>query len=93
MKLRWSVLALQDLQEIKTFIEQDNPRAAIATSARIRQSANRLKVFPRSGRALALESMRVAQVPGLPYCLVYRIEGEIVLLLAVWHGARQWPFG
>lgn len=93
MKLRWSVLARGDLRDVKEYIQVENPRAAAVTVALIRRSADRLRDFPRAGRALDVGELRVLGVPGTPYRLIYRLEGQVVLILGVWHGARKWPFG
>lgn len=92
MTLRWSRLARRDLVDIKRFIEDDNPHAASAQVARIRRSESRIEDFPESGAVITASGLRATAVPGTAYRIIYRREADIILILAVWHGARAWPF-
>jgi toxin ParE1/3/4 len=92
VRLRWSRLARRDLADIKRFIEDDNPQAASAQVARIRRSAARIEEFPESGPLITTSGLRATGVPGTAYRIVYRIEADLILIVAVWHGARAWPF-
>jgi plasmid stabilization system protein ParE len=91
VRLRWSRPAVDDLVEVRRFIAADNPRAATDTVARIRRSAMRILEFPNSGAPLGMAELRVATVPGTPFRLFYRVKRDAILIVAVWHGARQWP--
>ena len=51
MRLVWSAFALSDRDRIFTYIEAENPTAAIATDERIEFAVHRLVDFPESGRA------------------------------------------
>lgn len=50
MKLTWSAFALSDRDAIFTYIEADNPSAAIMVDERIMAATRRLVDFPASGR-------------------------------------------
>ena len=52
MKIRFLLSALEDMKEIKTFISQDNPKAAIKLLKKIKESTNRLGKYPYSGRMI-----------------------------------------
>lgn len=91
MRLVWAPTAIRHLREAGDFIAQDNPDAADALIARIAKSADTLALLPTSGRAAA-DGRRIISVPRTPFRLVYRLEADIILILAVWHGAREWPF-
>jgi addiction module RelE/StbE family toxin len=92
VRLRWSRPALRDLSDIRAYIAADNPTAAVAITARIRRTGERVRDFPESGERVPVAALRVTSVPGTPYRLIYRIEGDTVVVAGVWHGARQWPF-
>jgi toxin ParE1/3/4 len=92
VKLRWSQPALRDLREVRDYIARDNPGAALATVVRIRRTGERIEHRPGTGERIKGTDLRVTTVPGTPYRLIYQIEGEVVLVTAVWHGARKWPF-
>jgi toxin ParE1/3/4 len=89
--LEWSALALADREAIFDYIEADNPRAAIRTDNRIRKSISTLEKFPEMGRKGRIEGTRELVIPRTPYVAAYRINGEIVRILRVLHGAQQWP--
>ena len=50
MKLAWSAFALPDRDAIVTYLEADNPTAAVLIDERIVLAARRLVGFPASGR-------------------------------------------
>ena len=43
------------------------------------------------GRRGLLEGTREWAIPGLPYKLIYQLEGEDVEILRVIHQAQDWP--
>jgi toxin ParE1/3/4 len=93
MRLEWSVLAQADREAIFDFIEADSPRAAAVTDDRIRAEVGRLIRFPESGRPGRVEGTREMVIDRTPYIAAYLIEGAIVRILRVLHGARAWPEG
>jgi toxin ParE1/3/4 len=76
---------------IAEYIAQHNRRAAYAVQEAIRQQVGRLAEHPRSGRPGRVDGTRELVVSGTPYIVAYRVAGEIVTILRVLHGARQWP--
>jgi toxin ParE1/3/4 len=80
-----------DIDSIKAYIALDNPAAAARAIDRILQSIRFLKDFPRLGRVGVLPDTRELSIVGLPYRVVYRIEGDTVLVVNVIHGARNHP--
>lgn len=54
MKLTWSAFALSDRDAIFTYIESENPLAAILVDERIVAAVRRLIDFPASGRVAEL---------------------------------------
>ena len=91
MILVWSPTARRHLRQAEAFIAEDNPRAAAETAAKILEATERLKEFPASGRPGRTPHTRELVVPGTPYILPYRVRGEVVEILGIMHGARQWP--
>ncbi|MBX9697960.1 MAG: type II toxin-antitoxin system RelE/ParE family toxin [Acetobacteraceae bacterium] len=87
-----SVAALRDLEEAVAFIAAENPDAATRLAARLRQAGAKLGDFPLMGPRLAgSRSCRAFAVPATPFWLVYRVKGDTVTILRIWHGARGWP--
>ena len=67
MKLVWSPYALADRREIFSYIETDDPRAAITVDERIQKAVRRLVDFPESGRIGRVHGTRELVVPRTGY--------------------------
>lgn len=91
MEIIWRRSALNDLESIREFIAQDNPRAATHVHAAIKAAIDPLADHPSLGRAGRVEGTRELIVAGLPYIVVYRAAEDIVRILAVIHTSRQRP--
>jgi toxin ParE1/3/4 len=91
VKLTWSAFALSDRDAIFTYIEKDNPAAAVLIDERIVSAARRLLHFPASGRVGRLAGTRELVIIGTPYIAAYTITETTVRILRVLHGAQEWP--
>lgn len=91
MRLVWTRLAIQDLNQAHDFIEAVNPRAAGSTIDRIERAVSALTVHPNAGRPGRIEGVRELVVVGTPFIVPYRVRGNRVEILGVIHGARRWP--
>lgn len=91
MKLVWTQRALEDRRAIFDDIEAEDPRAALAVDDRIASASRRLINFPNSGRPGRVENTRELVITRTAYIAPYRIEGNVVRILRVIHGARIWP--
>ncbi len=91
MRLDWSNEAVAQLSELRAYIKQHNPQVASAIVARIREMTKTLSEFPQSGQVDEATHTRVLTVPRTPYRLYYVVQADRILIVSVWHGARQWP--
>ena len=91
MRVVWLEEAAADLAEVRRYIAQDNPGAAVRTARRIRQAVERLADTPHLGRPGRVPGTRELVVTGTPYIVPYHVTAGRVEILAVIHGARQWP--
>ena len=91
MPVIWSPTAVAQLAEIRSFIEQDKPEAARGVAARIVAAADQLASSPHIGRQGRTPQTRELVIAGTPYILPYRIQGDRIRILAVFHAPRQWP--
>lgn len=89
MRLVWTSKAVRDLAEIRTYVEQDRPRAAAHLARRIIEAVGRLEDQPLMGRKCMLPGIRELIVAGTPYIVPYRVRGETIELLRVLHGRRK----
>lgn len=90
MKLVWTRPAATDRREIRAYIAQDNPAAALALDELFSEKAGRLLDHPGLGRPGRIADTRELVVHQ-NYILVYDLVGDLVRVLRVLHAARQWP--
>ena len=91
MSTIWLDSALDDLERLRSYIEEHEAGNAQIVLARIFSSVRTLDQFARRGRIGRLRGTYELVVPRTPYIVVYRIVGEDVEILQVVHGARRWP--
>jgi toxin ParE1/3/4 len=76
------------LREID-FIRQDRPMAAMRFRRRCEEILRRLEDFPESGRKIPeFPELPHREVLATPYRFFYRIAGNVVWIVAVWHDAQ-----
>jgi toxin ParE1/3/4 len=93
MKLVWVPLAIQDLLQIRAYIEKDNKAAAARIARQLRIAAKRLTIHPEIGTPGRTGSTRELVLPGTPYILPYRVRHNQIEILSVIHNAQEWPQG
>jgi toxin ParE1/3/4 len=72
-----------------TYVRQDNPPAATRFRKKAESLLRRLEKFPKSGRAIPeFPELPYREVIVAPYRFFYRVEGTLVWVVAVWHGAQ-----
>jgi addiction module RelE/StbE family toxin len=91
MKIVWSEPARQDLRDIFTYIAEDNPNAARTLLNEIKECAVLLQDNPLLGRLGRIEDTRELVLTGTSFILPYRVKDLQIQILAVLHGAKQWP--
>lgn len=91
MRVRFSDLALTDLEEIATYIAHDSENAARHVIRGIESVCFSLREFPELGVRSKVSRARMLFVPGLPYKVVYEIARaeKAVIILRVYHDARD----
>ncbi len=91
MHIRWTRTALANLDAEAAYIARENPQAAQRTVERIRDAVHRLVDYPALGRPGRVPGTRELVVPDTPYIVPYRVRGEELEILRVFHAARRWP--
>ncbi|RWC32735.1 MAG: type II toxin-antitoxin system RelE/ParE family toxin [Mesorhizobium sp.] len=92
MQVSWTNAALGDLDQIQDFVAQDSSAAAYRLAADlIGRTDELLASNPMIGRKGRASGTRELVISRTPYILVYRVRGGDVEVLAVVHGAREWP--
>jgi toxin ParE1/3/4 len=91
MRIVWRRRAQDDLRAARRYIERDDPRAARRLVLRVLNAVDRLAAHPNRGRAGRVPGTRELIVTGTPYIVPYRVSGQEIQVLRVYHGARRWP--
>ena len=89
MEVRWSTIAVKDLEHIFQRIEKDNPTAARETGKAIYDGCEALKDFPHRGRPGRMSGRR--ELVFSPYIAVYQAKEHAVEISRIYHGAQDWP--
>ena len=91
MIIQWLEDAIYDLQSLRQYIAEDNPKAANRVAEKIINSVNLLSEQPGVGRLGRVHGTRELVVSDTPYIIPYRVRKNIVEVLRVLHSAMQWP--
>ena len=92
MRLRWTKPAERDLDDIATFIGQDNPAAAARVILELIDQTEALlshhAALGRPGRVLGTRELVIRD---LPHVIPYRVRDRVVEVLRVLHTSRRGP--
>jgi toxin ParE1/3/4 len=89
VRVRWLKVALANLDAEAEYIAEDNPAAARRVVQRIFRAVDLLKKNPARGRAGRVAGTRELVVAETPYVVPYRVRGNAVEILRVFHAARK----
>jgi len=90
VEIRWTRKALENLDQIATYIAQDNPTRANSFIGEIKEKTELLTLFPSLGRPGRVPGTRELVVHE-NYVVPYRVKGGTVQIIRVHHAARLWP--
>ena len=89
MKVHFTPSARAQFLSALTYIRRDNPGAALNFRERVESALRRLEELPNSGRVMPeFPELPYREVIISPYRFFYPVKGEIVWIVAVWHGAQ-----
>ena len=91
MTVVWSPRAIGHLAALRDYIARENPGAAARTATRLLAAVDRLAELPNLGRPGRVSGTRELVVPGTRYVIPYRVRGERLEIIAVFHGRQRWP--
>lgn len=91
MRVRWLRAALANLDQEATYIASEDPAAAAAVVRRILGAVSILAEQPGLGRPGRVAGTRELFVARTPYCIPYRVRGDSVEVLRVFHTSRRPP--
>lgn len=91
MRVRWLRKALANLDAEASYIAEDDPAAARRVVARIMSAVSHLSQQPKLGRPGRVPGTRELVVPRTRYIVPYRVRGNVVEILRVFHVSRRLP--
>lgn len=91
MQVKWLRTALRNLDEEATFIAADDPRAAQLVVERVLNAVEKLVSQPALGRPGRVSGTRELVVAKTRYLIPYRVRGDVVEVLRVFHTSRRVP--
>ena len=89
IEIVWSALARTRLREIHAYVARDKPEAAERLAMRIVAMVETLRYHPRLGRVGAEPGIRELVIGSTPYIILYRVQGQRVIISTIWHGAQR----
>ena len=91
MTIVWSPRAIEHLAHLRAYIARDNPKAANRVAGTLLEAVERLAELPNLGRLGRVTGTRELVVPGTPYVIPYRLRGDRLEVIAVFHSRQKWP--
>ncbi len=91
MRIVWSPRAIDHLAHLRAYIARDNPKAANRIANALLGAVERLAELPNLGRPGRVPGTRELVVPGTPCIIAYRLRGDSLEVVAVFHARQRWP--
>jgi toxin ParE1/3/4 len=89
VKVQFTPSARGQFLSALTFIRRDKPSAAVNFRNKAETILRRLGAFPESGRIIPeFPELPYREVIVSPYRFFYKVKGDVVWIVAVWHGAQ-----
>ena len=89
MKLVYTRLARADLLAARAWYARCEPRLGAKFVTAVATTAKKLQEFPESAEIIYAPSFRRAVVQGFPYSLIYSIDAQKIVVVAVMHASRR----
>ena len=89
MRLRYTIRAAAELDDVLSFIDAHSPQGARQVKARIQATIDLILVHPRSGRLTRKGRLRRVVAHPYPYLIFYRATEEEIVIHGLRHGARR----
>ncbi|MFY9660380.1 MAG: type II toxin-antitoxin system RelE/ParE family toxin [Terriglobales bacterium] len=90
--IEWTEPAIRQIDQAYDYIAFSNSEeVAIRITTRIVSTIQQLASFPMSGRSGRVSGTRELVIPNTPFVVAYAIARDRIVILAIYHGAQQWP--
>lgn len=91
MQVKWLAKALKNLDAEAEYIAEDNPKAARVFVQTVWDATQNLATTPAVGRPGRVPGTRELVIDGFQYIVPYRVKGDQVQILRVFHTRRKPP--
>lgn len=92
MKVNWTAAARVQLRDIRAFVARSSPQYATKIVDRLTKRSRQIANFPRSGRIVPeANDVNIREVIEGSYRIIYHLLEDEIDVIAVVHGAQQWP--
>ena len=91
MEIRFTRNAYADVDAIYDYIAADNPAMAQKILNKIENMIDYLADHPQLGRIGKVIGTRELIVPDTPYIIAYKIDQQVIDILAIIHSKTRWP--
>ena len=91
MRIRWTPVAAEDLQDIGKYLKDYQPHYRQPTMRKLYETIRSLKESPHRGRPGREEGTREILFPPMPYVAVYRVREQSIEVLRIYHTAQNRP--
>jgi addiction module RelE/StbE family toxin len=91
VRIKWLKIAIRNLDAAMEYIARDDPDAAVQMYAHIRERVATLAKHPEIGRPGRVFGTRELVMEGYPYVVPYRVQGNEVQILRVFHTSQKPP--
>lgn len=91
MRVRWLRSTLANLDEAAACIAIDDPKAAQRVVERVLNAVESLAEHPALGRPGRVPGMRELVILKTRYIVPYRVRGDAIEILRVFHSSRRPP--
>ncbi|HKI15765.1 MAG TPA: type II toxin-antitoxin system RelE/ParE family toxin [Roseiarcus sp.] len=89
MKLRYTLRAAQELEQVLSYIDDRSPEGARRVKARIQAVIDLIASHPQSGQLTSARRLRRIVVHPYPYLIFYAATNDEVVIHGVRHAARR----
>ena len=90
--IEWTEQALEQLDHAHDYIALSNSEEVAARITTIIVSTiQQLEGFPMSGRSGRIPGTRELVISTTPFIAAYVVDRHRIVILAIYHGAQQWP--
>ena len=93
MRVKWLRKAVRNLDQAAEWIAKDNPQAARSFVLSVQDTVDKISHFPAMGKTGRVAGVREIGVVGYPYIIPYRVVGDELQILRIFHVRQQRPDG